>query len=73
MQSKAALRLVEIAEHPLKDEKSDAKIDKLLLSFHHSIITDAKTQPSPIDAFKFLNEIPVLCTLPALKSHEALL
>jgi hypothetical protein len=58
--------LLALATHPLRDDASNAKLAKLLTSFHQSIITNATNQPAPLEAFRFLFDLPHLI------SHDSL-
>ena len=73
MKSSLSLRILSHAEHALKDGESERKIAKLLTNFKDSIIANHKTQPSAIEAFRFLNEVPQLKHHPGLNSHLAML
>ena len=60
LNSKLSLKLAELARHPLRDAQSDTKIALALSAFHHSIVANLPTQPHPIEAFKFLIDLPKL-------------
>lgn len=71
-QSRISRSLIELADHPLCDQTSNDKMNKILLLYYQSIIGNAQTQPSLEDSFRFLNDMNGLQKWPSLVKMELL-